>query len=371
MVLLLRCSILFFLLSSLADLQAQDPAFSQYDANQLYYNPAYAGYKKEMRVKTSYRNLWPNVPGKSVPGPLSIYAVMADAYLSIHNKFNAGGGAFVVQRTEGEGFLTTTSVGITYSQHMPGIRTRNDHVDRFNIYLGFKVYYNNIHLDWSRLVFSDQLNATYGLTGGSSFDQTTISSRHYVDFDYGILLRNNFQAKSKWYNEIGFSMGHVLRPAISITGSNGDKTKLPRKYVVSYRSTISLRDENFYISPTVLFENQAKFFEVNAGIDFYMKFKSKKELIPLSVGLYNRFSFILKNSITGESKINTSAVILAITHRGSFASSKNALGYSVGVSVDFPYMGLGMQTAGAYEISLGLSIPYRKRNVMKCPFEAF
>ncbi len=353
------------------DLFAQDPTFSQYDANQLYYNPAYAGYKQSARVGVSYRNLWPNVPGKEMPGPLANYIVTGDAYVSIHDRFNAGVGAFVMQDLQGQGYLTTTSTGIMYSQHMPHIKSHRDASDRFNIYLGFKAYYSHIHVDWSRFVFSDQLNANYGVTGPSAFSQTAVSNRGYFDLDYGILVRNNFRGKGKWYNEIGFAMSHVLAPTISITGSNTDGARLPRKYTATYRSNISLAGDNFFIGPTVLFENQGKFYEMNAGIDFYLKFKSRRDAIPLSIGLYNRFSTTLRNYETGQPKINTSAIILAITHRGNFGSGGSAVGYYMGFSVDFPYMGLGMQTAGAYEANMGITIPYKKSNKMKCPFEAF
>lgn len=363
--------LLFSLAVAASEVYAQDPTYSQFDANQTYYNPAYTGYKKDFRVRASYRNQWPNVPGKVFPGPLSNYMASADAFFSILNRFNAGGGVYATQSVAGEGLLTTSSFGISYSQHMPGIRSHKDRMERFSIYFGFKVYYNSIHVDWRRLVFSDQLNATYGITNATTFDQMQNSKRNYIDFDYGILIRNNFRAKGKWYNEIGFAMAHVLKPTISITGSTADGTRLPRKYTFTYRSTIDLQDGNFYISPAVMLENQTKFYEVNGGVDFYMKFKTKRETIPLSIGLYNRFSFILKNSETRQYKINTSAVILSVTHRGNFMNGKYAMGYSIGASVDFPYMGLGMQTAGAYEMTMGVSIPYRKSNKMKCPFEAF
>src|ERR1700734_1338439 len=88
---------------------AQDPTFSQFDPNQLYYNPAYAGYKKEGRIDLTYRNLWPNVPGKDFPGPLSTYSLTGDAYFNVQDKFIGGAGAFVMQDVEGQGFLTTTS----------------------------------------------------------------------------------------------------------------------------------------------------------------------------------------------------------------------------------------------------------------------
>src|SRR5580704_12581846 len=94
----------------------QDPTFSQYDANQLYYNPAYAGYKENARIGLTYRNLWPNVPGKDFPGPLSTYSATGDAYFNVQDKFMGGAGAFVMQDVEGQGYLTTTSAGLIYSQ---------------------------------------------------------------------------------------------------------------------------------------------------------------------------------------------------------------------------------------------------------------
>ncbi len=351
---------------------AQDPTFSQFDANQLYYNPAYTGYKKEARVGVTYRNLWPNVPGKAFPGPLSTYTATGDAYFNVHDKFIAGAGAFVGQDVEGQGYLATTSAGIMYAQHLPPIRALHDDKRlpaRFDIYAGFKVYYNHIHVDWSRFVFSDQLSPNYGVTGPSSFSQYAISQRDYFDFDFGVLVRNNFRGKGKWINELGFSMAHVLSPSISITGSNTDATKLPRKYVATYRANIALTENKFYIGPTVLFETQGKFYETTAGFDFYFKLNKKTETVPLSIGLYNRFSEITKNQETNQSKINTSALIISATHKGIIPNGANPLAYSIGFSVDLPYMGLGMQTAGAYELTVGLLIPYKKADVMKCFLE--
>jgi len=320
----------------------------------------------------TYRNLWPNVPGKEFPGPLSTYSATGDAYFNIQNKFMGGAGAYVMQDVEGQGYLTTTSAGVFYSQHMPSIRAFRDDKNqpaRFDIYAGFKVYYNHIHIDWSRFVFSDQLNPNYGITGPSSFNQDHLSQRDYFDFDFGVLVRNNFQAKGRWINEIGFAMAHILTPVISITGSNSDITRLPRKYTITYRANIAITENRFYIGPTIMFENQYKFYETLAGLDFYFRMSRKFETVPLSIGIYDRFSEIVKNQVTGQPKVNTSALIVSVTHKGNIPNGRNPLGYSVGFSVDFPYMGLGMQTAGAYEITLGLLIPYKKQDVLKCFFE--
>ena len=45
------------------DLKAQDAAFSQFYANQLYLNPALAGSARCPRVTLNYRNQWPNFSG--------------------------------------------------------------------------------------------------------------------------------------------------------------------------------------------------------------------------------------------------------------------------------------------------------------------
>ena len=347
----------------------QDPTFSQYDANQLYYNPAYTGYKEAIaRIGLTYRNLWPNVPGKDFPGPLSTYSVTGDSYFNIQNKFMGGAGAFVMQDVEGQGYLTTTSAGVMYAQHMPSIRALRDdkhQPGRFDIYVGFKIYYNHIHIDWSRFVFSDQLSP-YGITGPSTFNQDGISQRSYFDFDFGVLIRNNFRAKGRWINELGFAMAHVLSPAIAITGANSDETRLPRKYTGTYRAIVAITDQKFYIGPTVLFENQAKFIETNAGLEFFYKMARKVETIPLSIGIFNRFSEVLKNTETGQAKVNTSALIVSVTHKGVIPNGRYPVSYSAGFSVDLPYLGLGMQTAGAYELTLGCMIPYSHNDVMKC-----
>ncbi len=68
-------------LFTFALVKAQDPSFSQYKFNKLYFNPAYAGYNEEHHVSFAYRNLWPNVPGVPVAGPLANYQVAADFFI--------------------------------------------------------------------------------------------------------------------------------------------------------------------------------------------------------------------------------------------------------------------------------------------------
>jgi type IX secretion system PorP/SprF family membrane protein len=48
------------------DAIAQDPQFTQFYANPLYLNPAFAGAKRCPRVNMNYRNQWPAISGTFV-----------------------------------------------------------------------------------------------------------------------------------------------------------------------------------------------------------------------------------------------------------------------------------------------------------------
>ena len=88
---------------------AQDPTFSQYQGNELSFNPAYTGVAKDLHFEGTYRTLWPNVPGKQLPGPLSTYDVSFDMMLKLNHLQKLGIGFSAGQDVEGQGYLTNTN----------------------------------------------------------------------------------------------------------------------------------------------------------------------------------------------------------------------------------------------------------------------
>ncbi|MEY3927192.1 MAG: hypothetical protein RJA97_199, partial [Bacteroidota bacterium] len=61
--------------------QAQDPHFTQYYANPLYLNPAFAGVKQCPRVTTNYRNQYPS---------LGVYQTFSASYDQYVDGLNGG-----------------------------------------------------------------------------------------------------------------------------------------------------------------------------------------------------------------------------------------------------------------------------------------
>ena len=55
-----------FSLSFSENVFAQDPEFTQFYANPLYLNPAFAGTARSPRINLNYRNQWPGLSGTYV-----------------------------------------------------------------------------------------------------------------------------------------------------------------------------------------------------------------------------------------------------------------------------------------------------------------
>ena len=342
-------------------LLAQDATFSQYNLTPYYYNPAYTGSHGGYQISATYRSLWPNVPGKTIEGPLSTALAVFDAAIKSGNSFNAGIGMFAMTNVEGEGFLTTNTVGISYAQHFAKIGGRGDAMPRIQISLGFKAYINSISVNRDKLVYSDQLSLLDGITGASAADQNGVAHKVTGDADAGMLLINNFKGKDNWYNEAGFALAHILSPNESLTGARTADSRLPRKYVITYRSSASIARHKFYVGPSVLFENQGKFFELNTGVDFYVNPNPGNNVIPLCFSVMNRYC--IHPDVT-----NTNAVILSARYKGTAGKDRRII-YNIGFAVDLPYSALAMQTKGAYELTLNVILPRKgNNNFSKCPY---
>ena len=345
-----------------SSLKAQDPNFSQFEMNPLYYNPAYTGSVTDLRFGINYRNLWLNVQGMKFPGPLSTYNFYGDKQMT--NALVGGLGFFVLQNFKGEGFLRHTAAGFLYAWRMP---TRSNN---YSLSFGTKIYYNQLKIDWSRLVFSDQVDPERGyLNTPSAFVPQTEGKKSYLDIDAGVTFGFNiFQNKAdeqKWTNEVGFAVAHLVRPDISL---NQIESRLPIKYTVLYNTSLPISKNKFYINPKVLFEKQDDFLAYTYGFNIYVvskhNYRSSYARSYFTKPLYLGFYF--RNPKFNEMK-NTKSLIFVAGHTGSFGNDTR---YQIGVSYDFTVGGLNLSTWGALEISATVVLATKnasKKYTRYCP----
>ncbi|MCK6648654.1 MAG: type IX secretion system membrane protein PorP/SprF [Bacteroidia bacterium] len=289
---------------SLKPIQAQDPEFTQFYANPLYLNPAFAGSNICPRITMNYRNQWPGISGTYVTTSIS-----ADRFVY---GIKSGIGIMVMNDRAGQGTLNTTNISGIYSYQWRPTR-------RFAINVGFQATYGQKKLDWSKLTFGDMIDERRGFVKNTE-EVPGRSQRSFVDISAGAV------GFSKRFF-IGFAAHHLNEPDEGLIYSS----KLPRKYTAHAGAIIPVGDKNSEttISPNILYQQQQDFRQLNLGV-----YITKGSLVG---GLWyrNQDSFI---------------VLLGLQH-GIFK-----IGYSYDVTVSK----LTNATAGSHEVSLGMQFTCKK-----------
>lgn len=295
---------------------AQDPQFTQFYANPLYLNPAFAGTSRCPRLIMNYRNQWPGLTGTYVT-----YAASYDQHV---DAIGGGIGVSVFHDRAGEGTLNTTNASLMYAYDRPINR-------HFSIRAALQATFFQKAIDWDKLTFGDMIDARYGFVYQTQETPIT-NSKSGVDFSAGIL-----GFSKKFYG--GFAAHHLTQPDEGLIGPS----KLPMKYTVHAGAIIPLNRnvEESSISPNVLFMQQDKFQQVNMGI------------------------YVTKGSIVGGLwyRKDDSFIILVGFTQGMFK-----IGYSFDVTVSK----LGLSNSyGSHEVSFALQFDCkpkkRKFRTISCP----
>ena len=117
------------------DVYGQDPAFSQFYANPLYLNPAFAGAAPKgcPRANLNYRDQWPGI-GRT-------YVTTSASWDQHVDVVEGGLGVLVIHDRAGSGNLNTSQASLLYSYHQ-------DVSNTFAIKAGFEVSYREININW-------------------------------------------------------------------------------------------------------------------------------------------------------------------------------------------------------------------------------
>jgi type IX secretion system PorP/SprF family membrane protein len=316
---------LFLLLSAGITAFSQDPHFSQYYANPLYLNPAFAGTAVCPRLILNYRNQWPSISGTFVT-----YSASYDQHV---DNLSGGLGLIFTSDKAGEGTLTTNMVSGIYSYRLQVSR-------KFSIKAGFQASYFQKSIDWEKLTFGDQIDPRYGFVYYTQETKPGELTKGTADFSAGLL----------GYGESvygGIAVHHLTQPNEGFFSVS----KLPMRITAHMGAIIDLEKhrrrrkvEDPTISPNILFMKQQDFEQLNYGL-YFNKY-------PLVGGIWFRQGFD-----------NPDAFIALL----GFQTSVVKMGYSYDVTVSK----LSSATGGSHEVSFALQFnckPKKKRiRAINCP----
>ena len=314
---LLKTSIIaVFSLFLTNEIKAQDPEFTQFYANPLYLNPAFAGTAHCPRVSLNHRNQWAGISGTFVT---------TSASYDQHVDGLAGGvGLLVWNDYAGESTLNTINVSGMYSYQIPVNR-------KFSIKAGLQATWAQKKVDWSKLTFGDQIDPRRGFIYKTNEIQRD-EPASYVDFSAGVL-----GFSEKYF--VGFAVHHLTEPDESVIEG---ESPLPRKYTFHAGAMLPInsKGEPASLSPNVLVQLQQDFLQINFGM-YYSKG-------PIMGGLWYR---------------NSDAFIALI----GFQTGIMKFGYSYDITVS----NLTNTTAGSHELSVGLLFDCKPRKrrfrTISCP----
>jgi len=262
----------------------------------------------------NYRNQWPNMSGTYVT-----YSASYDQHI---DAISGGLGLIVTQDDQGRGTLKTTSASLIYSYNRPITR-------EFSVKMALQGGFFQKNLDRNKLNFGDMIDPRRGFVWNTN-ELIPSQNKTNLDFSAGIL------GYSKRYF-FGFAANHISQPDEGLLGPS----KLPVKFTGHAGAMFTLsKDNDTYISPNVLFQQQQNFSQLNLGVYFV-----KGSFVG---GLWYR---------------NQDAFVVLLGLQTDH--------FKVGYSYDITTSRLASNTAGSHEVSLQIQFackPAKKKyRTISCP----
>jgi type IX secretion system PorP/SprF family membrane protein len=237
------------LMSFLGRLGAQDPFFSQFFANRIYLNPAYAGFDPGTTVLLNYRSQWPGVPDGDVGASPTAYRTMNATgdfrvpCLSAFDKFSLGLAGSVFHDAAGRAPLVTQGGGVALSAAKRLTMARyNKRIKYFDIRVGTQLSAMQRKISGDYFIYSSQLDPRIGLINDPSM--LNLQSRIYPNLNAGLMI--NF-GNDRYTVSAGGSASNVLEPDQALYDAPAID-RLPRRYTGHLGATFEMRD-NIFLSP--------------------------------------------------------------------------------------------------------------------------
>ena len=350
-----RKNILFLVialaLGLFSELDAQDANFSQFFLNQIYYNPAYAGSNSGMRTIFNHRTLWSKID--NLPRTYNISLDISE------EKIDGGAGLIAMSDFNSNSYIKTSMAGGIYAHRI------TIDPDDFIIQAGLQANVVQKTLDYSGLIFSDQISNQEGITGIPTSFAGVKEQVVYPDFSAGIISKFNVRNRlgySIMTNTVGVAFHHLTRPNVSFTGLT---ERWPMKINIHGYSIIPINQNRFSygnqtsikLAPAFMYERQGKQETFALGLNSVIS------------SFYTGVWFRNKNYKFSFDNYDALIFMAGVIHYDEFTGNL----YKIGYSYDMTVSQLGYDTGGSHEISLVIEMGWfnlfksNKRKPVKCP----
>lgn len=323
--------------------RAQDPSFSQFYANRIYLNPAFAGIDGGVTLNAAARMQW-----IAVDKGFATYDFTIETQLPA---VQVGLGLHLNKDVQGIANFSTTQAGLAFSYTIPGKSN--------NVHFGMEGRLVQRGIDWDALVFSDELDKVYGQIYPTSM-QPLLDQVMFGDLDFGIVWRNEGGIRfantgsRKVRTHLGVSLHHL--PYLFSSSAEGNDSFLNTGSRIAPRTTI----HGGMIIPIRIFRGTGMDISLSPNFKLdnqgyrWMDFKHNITVGTFGLyGLVNNFYLGLayQNRVFAPSRWHTDAFILSF---GGYANTKKRTqqpNLFFGLSIDFNTSGVGPAAGSVFELT--------------------
>ncbi|MCB0580186.1 MAG: PorP/SprF family type IX secretion system membrane protein [Phaeodactylibacter sp.] len=340
---------LFCFLAAPRQAQAQDPRFSQFYAAPAELNPAMIGvYEGKFRIVANYRELYSSILDNNA---FRTIAASFDMRQRIQQDDYFGFGFSVLRDEAGlsQFHRTKANLGASVMKQLGGSRYAT--YDQYLI-AGAQLGFGQHGLNWQRLWFSQQFNASDGVIdtstpSGENFDKQTTGL--YLDFNAGVLWYVLFDDNLSLY--AGGALHHLNNPSISFLENSEDK--LDTRWTAHAGGEIPFTRE-LSLLPAVAVMGQNTHFSTTIGGNFRYTNRDWKE-VAIRAGGWAHLSNELESGMAMDAVAVTAILEM---ERWNFGIS-----YDITTSV----LATANNSRGAFELSFIYTHPAQWRSSVKCP----
>lgn len=281
--------IIILFISSFSAIKAQDPIYMNIGLAKYCYNPAIFGIDYKYNIGINLRQIYPFLPNTTYN---SFAFFSADI-----NQYKVGTGVSFERYYEGNGALEVNIASLNFSKYFVFDR-------KYVLSFGLKTGYLNRKMNWSKFIFSDQLDPVFGNNGSTSAIPTDNENFNNFDVSSGIVFMKFNETNNSL---ISFSVNHMNSPNYSHYSSEIER--YPLTYILIYQGNYDINNITDKVKkrilPVFLYSYQRKNTNIILGTDFIysqflvgLKMRTKlRELSKNQTFIISSLGFNLNNDM--------------------------------------------------------------------------